>query len=76
MLAYITANWSVVVTVVTALVVVAREIVSFTSSKTDDSVEATVEVVLNKFGLINQAALPPVTVNVAAPATAPAAPVA
>ena len=58
MLAFITAHWSALVSVVTFLVVAAREIVSLTASTKDDAIEAQVEAILNNFGLINKSAEP------------------
>lgn len=57
MFAYISAHWDVVVTVVTAVVVIAREVVNFTGK--GKATEAEVEAILNKFGLIKPDAQAP-----------------
>lgn len=67
-MSFITAHWPAIVSVLSALVVVAREIVHLTGSTKDDQIEAQVEAVLSKLGVIN--------VPAQAPADAPADPAA
>lgn len=59
MLAYITAHWPSILSVLSAVVVVAREVVKFTSSTKDDAIEAQVEAALKSLGLLKDDSAPP-----------------